>query len=131
MNCPNCGGAVPPNVNRCVKCGSYVEQTIAPPVMPPPTQMPGVGFPPAVDMTPQKSRLVAGLLGIFLGGLGVHRFYLGDIGIGLAQLLISLVGGSLTCGILAIPVVLWGITEGVLILVGVIKRDGEGRDLTA
>jgi TM2 domain-containing membrane protein YozV len=26
-----------------------------------------------------KSRIAAGLLGIFLGGFGVHRFYLGYI----------------------------------------------------
>ena len=30
------------------------------------------------DVAPAKSKMVAGLLGILLGGLGVHRFYLGD-----------------------------------------------------
>ena len=34
-----------------------------------------------------KSQLVAGLLCFFLGGLGIHRFYLGYIGIGVIQLL--------------------------------------------
>ena len=30
------------------------------------------------EVAPEKNKLVAGLLGILLGGLGVHRFYLGD-----------------------------------------------------
>ena len=29
---------------------------------------------------PIKNKIVAGLLGIFLGGLGIHKFYLGKIG---------------------------------------------------
>lgn len=58
----------------------------------------------------QKSRLVAGLLGIFLGGLGIHRFYLGHIGLGVVQLVLSLV----TFGIAA----LWGFIEGIMVLCG-------------
>ena len=38
----------------------------------------------------QKSRLVYILLAIFLGGFGVHNFYAGYIGKGVAQLLITL-----------------------------------------
>lgn len=34
-----------------------------------------------------KSRLVVTLLAFFLGGLGVHRFYLGKIGTGIAMIL--------------------------------------------
>jgi TM2 domain-containing membrane protein YozV len=34
-----------------------------------------------------KSRLVALLLCIFLGGLGIHRFYVGKIGTGILWLL--------------------------------------------
>jgi TM2 domain-containing membrane protein YozV len=70
----------------------------------------------------RKSKLVAGLLGILLGSLGVHRFYLGYIGIGIAQIVVTFV----TCGIGAI----WGLIEGVLILVGSgITTDSEGRPL--
>jgi TM2 domain-containing membrane protein YozV len=85
---------------------------------------------PICEPSPPKSRLVAGLLGIFLGGFGVHRFYLGCTGIALAQLLVSVIGGAITCGVLVIPVALWGLVEGILILVGVINHDGEGRPLT-
>lgn len=36
---------------------------------------------------PVKSKIVAGLLAIFLGGLGIHKFYLGKIGQGIVYLL--------------------------------------------
>lgn len=65
-----------------------------------------------------KSKIAAGLLGIFLGGLGIHRFYLGYVGIGIAQIIVTLV----TCGVGA----LWGLVEGILILVGKIDTDAEG-----
>ena len=70
----------------------------------------------------RKSKLVAGLLGILVGGLGVHRFYLGYIGLGIAQIAVTL----LTCGVGH----LWGLIEGILILVGSgITTDSEGRPL--
>ena len=46
----------------------------------------------------QKSRMAAGLLAILLGVLGVHNFYLGFTSRGVVQLVVSLVGGILTCG---------------------------------
>ncbi|MDK1327974.1 TM2 domain-containing protein [Arthrobacter sp. zg-Y1143] len=56
----------------------------------------------------RKSRLVAGLLGIFLGSLGIHRFYLGHTGLGVAQIAVTLV----TFGFGS----LWGFIEGIMIL---------------
>lgn len=49
------------------------------------------------DADAPKKQLVAFLLALFLGGLGIHRFYLGYTGIGIAQLL---TGGG--CGIWAL-----------------------------
>lgn len=46
-------------------------------------QQPGYGY-------AQKSKIVAGLLGLFLGTLGVHNFYLGYTGKAVAQLLLTL-----------------------------------------
>lgn len=45
-------------------------------------QQPGYGY-------AQKSKIVAGLLGLFLGTLGVHNFYLGYTGKAVAQLLLT------------------------------------------
>jgi TM2 domain-containing membrane protein YozV len=67
-----------------------------------------------------KNKLVAGLLGIFLGGLGVGRFYMGDTTTGVLQLVVSV----LTCGIGS----LWGFIDGIIILVNG-GYDGQGRRL--
>jgi TM2 domain-containing membrane protein YozV len=83
-----------------------------------------VQAPPPVAQAydPRKSKLIAGLLGIFIGGLGIHRFYLGYTGIGIAQIAVTL----LTCGAGHI----WGLIEGILILVGSgITTDAEGQTL--
>lgn len=69
-----------------------------------------------------KSKIAAGLLGIFLGGLGIHNFYLGFTGKAIAQLLISL----LSCGFLAFVSSIWGLIEGILILTGSINTDADG-----
>lgn len=65
-----------------------------------------------------KSRTVASILGFFLGGLGVDRFYLGNIGLGVAKLLV----GWLTFGI-------WPLIDWIIILAGA-AHDGEGLPVT-
>lgn len=67
-----------------------------------------------------KSQLTAGLLELFLGGLGVGRFYLGYTGIGIAQLLVTL----FTCGLGGI----WPFIDAILILTGKV-RDPYNRPL--
>ena len=67
----------------------------------------------------QKSKIIAGILGILVGGFGIHRFYLGYTTIGVVQIVVTI----LTCGIGAI----WGFIEGILILVGsTITTDAKG-----
>ena len=100
--CARCGAPSQPAAQFCLKCGGPL---VAPPA-------------PGAEL---KSKLVAGLLGIFLGGLGVHRFYLGFTGIGVAQILVSF----FTCGLGA----WWGFIEGILILAGSMNQDAEGRPL--
>jgi TM2 domain-containing membrane protein YozV len=46
------------------------------------------GASPSYVINP-KSKVVAGLLGIFLGGIGAHKFYLGRIGLGIVYLIFS------------------------------------------
>jgi len=75
-----------------------------------------------------KSRVVAGLLGIFLGAFGIHRFYTGHTGIGVLMLLITV----FSLGILAAVTSIWGLIEGILYLVsktGSYSRDASGRPL--
>lgn len=69
------------------------------------------GYP--VPGQPQpRSRMAAGLLGIFLGTLGVHNFYLGRSGVAVAQLLMTV----LTLGLLSPVVFVWSLIESILIL---------------
>ena len=84
----------------------------------PPMPQPGYGYPQS------KSKIAAGLLGIFLGGLGIHRFYLGYTKIGIIQLVLAIVLSVLGLGFLA----LWGLIEGIMILAGAVyfQRDAHG-----
>ena len=66
----------------------------------------------------KKEKLVAGLLGILLGSLGIHKFYLGYTKEGVIMLLVSL----LTCGIGAVVMEIIGLIEGIMYLV---KSDEE------
>lgn len=59
-----------------------------------------------------KSKVVAGVLGILLGGLGIHKFYLGYVKEGIIQILLSFICiGSLI-----------GLIEGIIYLT---KSDAE------
>lgn len=75
-----------------------------------------------MDNGNRKSKIAAGLLGIFLGAFGVHNFYLGYTGKAVAQLLLTI----LSCCILSEISALWGLIEGILILTGDISKDGNG-----
>lgn len=100
--CPNCGAQSVPGAAVCTQCGVALAQPV----------------PAGV----QKSKMAAGLLGIFLGSLGIHNFYLGYTGKAVAQLLISV----LSCGILALASEIWGLVEGIQILTGSIATDANG-----
>lgn len=111
MYCPHCGKQIPDNADVCIHCGKFVKSyggDYGPRNKP--RTFPG-----------QKSRIAAGLLGIFLGGIGVHRFYLGYTGIGIIQILVT----AITLGIGSI----WGFIEGILILSGSFNEDSDGLPL--
>ena len=101
--CWNCGEATEDVAEFCVKCGA------------------GLKAAPAAA-SPYKSKIAAGLLGIFLGVFGVHRFYLGYTTLGIIQLVL----GVVTCGIVS---GIWGLVEGILILTGSINKDAKGNPL--
>lgn len=127
-NCQNCGAEVGPGVRKCAYCGAAVAH--APAVVPPPIAhgvpphaMHGAHAPmPPAQAMDQKSKIAAGLLGIFLGFLGIHNFYLGFTGKAIAQLLITV----LTCGYGSFISWVWGLIEGILILTGSIATDSRG-----
>lgn len=122
-HCQNCGGQVNPGAAICLHCGAALNNAAVP------NGAPGVGA------SAPKSKIAAGLLGIFLGGFGVHNFMLGYTGKAVAQLLMSVLGiliTSFSCGILgftmfaAVAAEIWGLVEGIMILTGSIKTDAKG-----
>lgn len=72
--------------------------------------------------------MAAGLFGIFLGGFGVHNFYLGFKRNAIIQLCLS-ISTIITCGLLfpcAMGASIWGLVEGILILAGNKNVDANG-----
>lgn len=76
-----------------------------------------------------KSKATAGVLGLVLGALGAHNFYLGKTGRAVAQLLLTI----LSAGMLAPISAVWGLVEGICILSSAPgsswAKDGRGHDL--
>ena len=139
--CPACGNPTDPQAVFCVRCG--------------------VGFvqpQPVVSQHGEKSRLAAGLLGIFLGCFGAHNFYIGRTKRAVTQLSLTL-SMVLTFGIFILGLIfsdifidvwsflaicfllfllscccvtasfVWSMTEAILILCGATKKDGHGNPL--
>lgn len=101
--CPNCGSETTPGASVCTKCGAALAGAVP------------------VDGT-QKSKLVALLLAFFLGGFGVHNFYLGYTTNGIIQIVITLV----TCGFGGW---IWPIIDLIRLLTGSISKDAAGNEL--
>lgn len=100
MHCSHCGAVIPPNAQFCQSCGAQTNPMPAHNAYGPP-----VGYGAA-----QKDRGTYILLGILLGLLGlpgIHNLYAGRTGIGLIQLL----GTILSCWILWLPFIIWTIVE--------------------
>lgn len=73
---------------------------------------------PAEKKEYPKNKIVYGILGILLGGWGIHRFYIGDIKWGVITLIITLC----TFGIGALIMYIIGIVTGIMALM---KTDEE------
>ncbi len=63
-----------------------------------------------------KDRIAAGLLGIFLGSLGIHKFYLGYSTAGVIMLVITLAGSIFTFGLSGAVMGIIGIIEAIIYL---------------
>ena len=70
----------------------------------------------AAEAMRQKDHVSAGLLAIFLGVFGVHKFYLGCNQAGFIMLAASIIGGIFTFGLVAAIVWLIAVLEGAIYL---------------
>lgn len=126
--CPQCGAPIDPGAEECKFCGEklavqqaaqqvqQVAQQVQPQTVYVQQPQPQVVIQQAaaqpVYMTainpawPVKSKTVAGVLGILLGGIGAHKFYMGKIGMGILYLAFCWTG---------IPAVV-GLIEGIMYL---------------
>ena len=128
--CAHCGTSLDEGTKFCQNCGSNCEVPSAKaPEVPQMNATMMNNSASTVSMNsasvPGKSRIAAGLLGIFLGSFGVHNFYLGRTGRAVAQLLITV----LSCFLLSFISGIWGFIESILILCGNVQVDGNGNPL--
>ncbi len=112
--CWSCGAQHGLNAKICLKCGVSLKD--------PPAAFAG-------ERTSSKSRLAFVLLGFFLGGFGIHRFYAGKIGTAIAMLFLGIAGGTtvwMGIGLLPLSVVgIWALIDCIYGLAGHFK-DGKG-----
>lgn len=116
--CPQCGAPIDLGATECKFCGEKLTAQQATQQMNQQVQQPQpqviiqqaaqqpvyvTGINPA---WPIKSKVAAGILGIILGGIGAHKFYMGKIGMGILYLLFCWTG---------IPAVV-GLIEGIIYL---------------
>jgi TM2 domain-containing membrane protein YozV len=67
--CTHCGEKMSEEATACPKC-AHPNKAASP-----------------VSYGAPKSRITAGVLALLLGGIGVHKFYLGKIGLGIVYIL--------------------------------------------
>lgn len=127
--CTNCGNKLNLNDTVCSNCGKEIKDRVVREEV----KAEKVEDKEFTDVKSEKqnvnlqakNKIVAGLLGVFLGGFGVHNFYLGYTGKAVAQLLITV----LSCCMLSFVSSIWGFIEGILILSGNIDTDANGNKL--
>lgn len=72
---------------------------------------------PYAPVVSSKDHVAAGLLAIFLGSLGIHKFYLGYNTAGFIMLAVTILGSLLTFGLAALVMQVIAFIEGILYLV--------------
>ena len=102
--CANCGSEINPGAVICTNCGAATKTTVNA----------NVGG-------EQKSKLVAVLLAFFLGGFGIHDFYLGYNKNGIIKIVLTVCtgfGGGV-----------WALIDFIRLLTGSISTDANGVEL--
>ncbi|MGD0613893.1 MAG: GYF domain-containing protein, partial [Verrucomicrobiota bacterium] len=93
----------PDGAQEWKRLGSFSEFTTDPEAEP----QPGPHAPPTIGALSStvaaraSNKIPAGVCGILLGGLGIHKFILGHNTAGAIMLLVTIIGGVLTCGVAA------------------------------
>ena len=114
VTCPNCHSQNPGNFQSCTNCGTSLSFNQGP-------MQPAAGY-GQTKLPGADKKIAAGICGILLGGLGIHKFILGYQQEGIIYL--AMFGGAfvltfITCGIgaflLMIPGIL-GLVEGIIYL---------------
>ena len=126
MFCRNCGTQLDDRAVVCIKCGASPSAGISHCWHCGKSTMPtavvclscGVALSPVRHNPRAENKIAAGVCGILLGSLGVHKFILGYTGAGLTLLLVTV----LTCGLAGMVTHLIGLIEGIIYLA---KSDDE------
>ena len=108
MFCSNCGKEIDDKAVICIHCGCETHNKLK-----------------NDEKGEEKSALVALLLCLFLGGLGIHNFYVGKTGSGIAQLLCTLFCWLIIPGVV---VVVWVFVDFIMIICGAFK-DKNGKTM--
>jgi TM2 domain-containing membrane protein YozV len=96
--CGSCGQPTNPDAIMCTSCGAGL------------TRLPYGG------VAQSSNRVTAGVCGLLLGALGIHKFILGYQKEGIIMLLISVLGSFLTFGLSAAVMGIIGLIEGIIYL---------------
>jgi len=75
INCPICDEDISARAKKCRHCGETLDAALR--------QAQMMRTPGGVPYTRTKSKVAAGIFAILLGGIGVHKYYLGRIGQGI------------------------------------------------
>jgi TM2 domain-containing membrane protein YozV len=113
MYCQGCGKEIPDQASFCPACGKPVAASAGSAAASSAAARMTPGYSAEKSVSP-RSRLACLLLCLFLGTIGVHRFYVGKTGTGVAMIF--------TLGGLGI----WTLIDFIMIIVGGFK-DAEGR----
>ena len=111
--CPACGAYCDSNAYACQNCGNILGGQAGG------TYHNNTNNAYRPGMMRPKSRILAGVLALIFGSLGIHNFYLGYTNKAVAQLILAFLSCGLVSGI-------WALVEGIMIFAGTINTDANG-----
>lgn len=92
IQCFGCGKEIHSTAMACPSCGAQLKHNV---------------------LRTYKSKIVAGILALFFGYLGIHKFYLGQINLGILYLCCTFFGFILS-GIPSIIITIVAVVEAIV-----------------